>query len=78
MADPVGERPAPTLSRVKTPLRPRRQRSIVSSGITWLPPEQVPGAVLPASVERAQREHIEHWRRHHAQAPISGASYVIT
>jgi hypothetical protein len=71
------ERRLPTLSRERTPERPRRKSRSVTSGITWLPPEQVPGAVLSAESERRLAEHAAAWRAHHARARVSGRSYVI-
>ena len=49
----------------------------VTSGIEWLPADQVPGAVLSAETERRLAEHSAFWRAHHARARVSGASYVI-
>jgi hypothetical protein len=72
-----GENAPPALSRERTPERPRRKTRATTSGITWLPPEQVPGAVLSAEAERRLAEHAAEWRAHHARARASARSYVI-
>lgn len=78
MTDQSGEDEAVTLSRERTPERPRRRKSrAVTSGITWLPPDQVPGAVLSADAERRLAEHSAAWQAHHARARVTGRSYVI-
>ena len=72
MPEHGGESMPPTLSRERTPVRMRRTRKVVTSGITWLPPEQVPGAVLSAETERRLAEHSAAWRAHHARARRHG------
>ncbi len=52
------------------------QRS-TTSGFTWLPPEQVPGAVLPPEVQRRLQERLDAIDQAQARARVSGASYVI-
>lgn len=64
------------VSKTPTRLRQRKTR-VVTSGITWLPPEQVAGAVLSAETQRHLAEHAEAWRRRGGAARVRGASYVI-
>jgi len=49
----------------------------VASGFNWLPPEQVPGAILPASVQRELQEKLRRFTEHNQRARVEGASYVI-
>jgi hypothetical protein len=73
-----GESVPATENRERTPPRTRmRRQRAVTSGIEWLPPDQVPGAVLSAESQRALAEHDRKWRAHHARARVSGGSYVI-
>lgn len=77
MTDQPGEIGPPTLSRERTPERLRRTRRVTTSGFTWLPPEQVPGAVLSAEAQRRLLDHNTAWRAHHARARATGRTYVI-
>lgn len=65
-----------TEDRTPSRLRPRRERA-VASGFNWLPPEQVPGAILPASVQRELQEKLRRFTEHNQRARVEGASYVI-
>lgn len=65
------------LSRERTPIRSRHQRQTTGSGITWLPPEQVPGGVLSAEVERELQEKLRALREWVARSRVSARSYVI-
>lgn len=64
------------------PLRNRVGRSAhkpraTTSGITWLPPEQVPGAVLPPETQRRLRARLDAIDGAQARARVTGAAYVI-
>lgn len=70
------------LSRVRTPERPRVGRSArkvraTTSGITWLPLDQVPGAVLPPAVQIEQQRKLREIDECQARARVSARNYVI-
>lgn len=64
-------------SRVKTPMRPRRERRVTTSGFTWLPAEQVPGAVLPASAQRELQEKLRRLDEWVGRSRVSARNYWI-
>lgn len=68
------------LSHERTPLRHipgRSGRRPVVSGIVWLSPDQVPGAVLSPEAQRRLNDYLDALREWQARSRVSGASYVI-
>lgn len=57
--------------------RSTHERRAATTGLTWLPLEQVPGAVLSPETKRRLRDRLDAIDRAQARARISGASYVI-
>lgn len=57
--------------------RSARKGRATTSGIEWLPAEQVPGAVLSAEAQRRLSEKCRAIDEAQARARVSGATYVI-
>lgn len=68
------------LSRERTPMRKipgRSGRRPVVTGITWLPAEQVPGAILSPKAQRELQEKLDALREWETRSRASARSYVI-
>lgn len=57
--------------------RPRSKDRAVRAAFVWESPENVPGAVLPASVQKALHERLRRLDEHTRRARVEGATYVI-
>jgi hypothetical protein len=60
----------------KIPGRSGGRRQVVT-GFTWLPPEQVPGAILSPKAQRELQEKLDALREWEARSRASARSYVI-
>lgn len=58
-------------------VRAIRQRARRTTGFAWGPPENAPGGVLPADVQRRQREKLRAIDECQARARVKGATYAI-
>lgn len=57
-----------------TPIRHRSRRT---TGFAWGPPEQAPGGVLPADVQRRQQEKLRAIDAAQGRARVSAQHYVV-